>query len=46
MDSSDVKKELYAFVWRITGLVIIISIFVTAMWGMYQNLLVVGPLGG
>ena len=24
----------------------VISIFVTAMWGMYQNLLVVGPLGG
>lgn len=24
----------------------VISIFITAMWGMYQNLLVVGPLGG
>ena len=24
----------------------VISIFVTALWGMYQNLLVVGPLGG
>lgn len=24
----------------------VVSIFVTAMWGMYQNLLVVGPLGG
>ncbi|MEL6643533.1 MAG: component of SufBCD complex [Pseudomonadota bacterium] len=24
----------------------VISIFITALWGMYQNLLVVGPLGG
>lgn len=29
-----------------TQMIGVVSIFVTAMWGMYQNLLVVGPLGG
>ena len=44
MDSSDVKNELYAFVWRITGLVIIISIFVTAGAWLALKPIVVSPI--
>ena len=44
MDSSDVKKELYAFVWRITGLVVIISIFVTAGAWLALKPIVVSPI--
>lgn len=29
-----------------TQMIGVVAIFVSAMWGMYQNLLVVGPLGG
>ena len=44
MDSADVKKELYAFVWRITGLVVIISIFVTAGAWLALKPIVVSPI--
>ena len=44
MDSSDVKQELYAFVWRIAGLVFIISIFVTAGAWLALKPIVVSPI--
>lgn len=45
-DSGEPLRRLmgrHRFATQVIG---VISIFVTAMWGMYQNLLVVGPLGG
>ena len=44
MDSTDVKQELYAFVWRIAGLVFIISIFVTAGAWLAMKPIVVTPI--
>lgn len=44
MDSSDVKQELYAFFWRIAGLVFIISIFVTAGAWLALKPIVVSPI--
>jgi sigma-B regulation protein RsbU (phosphoserine phosphatase) len=44
IDSSEVKQELYAFVWRIAGLVFIISIFVTAGAWLALKPIVVSPI--
>jgi serine phosphatase RsbU (regulator of sigma subunit) len=44
MDSSDVKQELYAFVWRIAWLVFIISVFVTAGAWLALKPIVVSPI--
>jgi len=44
LDSSDVKQELYAFFWRIAGLVFIISIFVTAGAWLALKPIVVSPI--
>ncbi len=44
LDSSDVKHELYAFFWRIAGLVLIISIFVTAGAWLALKPIVVSPI--
>lgn len=47
-DDNPVGDALFAVLRRhrfLTQLIGMISIFVTAMWGMYQNL-VTGPLGG
>lgn len=44
MDSSDVKQELFAFFWRIAGLVFIISIFVTAGAWLALKPIVVSPI--
>lgn len=44
LDSSGVKQELYAFFWRIAGLIVIISIFVTAGAWIALNPIVVIPI--
>ncbi len=44
LDSSGVKQELYAFFWRIAGLIVIISIFVTAGAWIALNPIVVTPI--
>ena len=44
LDSSGVKQELYAFFWRIAGLVFIISIFVTAGAWIALKPIVVSPI--
>lgn len=44
LDSSDVTNELYAFFWRIAGLVFIISIFVTAGAWIALKPIVVSPI--
>jgi serine phosphatase RsbU (regulator of sigma subunit) len=44
MDSSEVTQELYAFFWRIAGLVLIISIFVTAGAWLALKPIVVSPI--
>lgn len=44
MDSADVKQELYAYFWRIAGLVFIISIFVTAGAWIALRPIVVTPI--
>jgi len=44
LDSSGVKWELHAFFWRIAGLIVIISIFVTAGAWIALNPIVVTPI--
>ena len=44
LDSSVVRHELYAFFWRIVGLVFIISIFVTAGAWIALHPIVVAPI--
>ena len=44
LDSFSVKQELYAFFWRIAGLVFIISVFVTAGAWIALNPIVVSPI--
>ncbi|MGI9535972.1 MAG: PP2C family protein-serine/threonine phosphatase [Desulfocapsaceae bacterium] len=44
LDSSGVKHELYAFFWRIAGLVFIISFFVTAGAWIALKPIVVSPI--
>ena len=44
MDSSEVKQEVYAYFWRIAGLVFIISIFVTAGAWIALRPIVVTPI--
>lgn len=44
LDSSEVTQELYAFFWRIAGLVFIISIFVTAGAWIALKPIVVSPI--
>lgn len=44
LDSSGVKRDLYAFFWRIAGLVLIISIFVTAGAWLALKPIVVSPV--
>ena len=44
LDSSVVRDELYAFFWRIVGLVLIISVFVTAFAWIALHPLVVSPI--
>ncbi|MEM9217410.1 MAG: HAMP domain-containing sensor histidine kinase [Cyanobacteria bacterium P01_F01_bin.150] len=43
-DARTVKQEFYAFIWRIVGLVIIISVFVTGATMIVLNRMVILPI--
>lgn len=43
-DSSHIGQELQAFIWRITGLVLLISVFVTITTMIVLSLLVINPI--